>query len=104
MDGAGSCNGTRTLAAQLLLDWLGTDPTGEVATDDVLVIGDLNSYAMEDPIEIFADAGWVNTVLRDDPDAYSYVFDAQQGTLDYGLASPALAPDVTGRDRARYQR
>ena len=38
------------LAAQALVDWLATDPTGS-DDPDFLVIGDLNSYAMEDPID-----------------------------------------------------
>jgi uncharacterized protein len=49
-DGQGNCNGTRTLAAEALVDWLATDPTGS-GDPDFLIIGDLNSYAMEDPID-----------------------------------------------------
>ncbi|MCA9914741.1 MAG: ExeM/NucH family extracellular endonuclease, partial [Anaerolineae bacterium] len=48
-DGAGNCNLTRTAAAQALVDWLATDPTSS-GDEDFLIIGDLNSYAMEDPI------------------------------------------------------
>ena len=35
-----------TAAAQALVDWLATDPTGS-GDPDFLIIGDLNSYAME---------------------------------------------------------
>ncbi|MCB8961383.1 MAG: ExeM/NucH family extracellular endonuclease [Ardenticatenales bacterium] len=45
-DGAGNCNITRTMAAQALVDWLATDPTGS-GDADVLIIGDLNSYDSE---------------------------------------------------------
>lgn len=93
-DGSGNCDGTRTRAAELLVDWIEDGANG--FAEDVLVIGDLNSYAQERPIEVFLDAGYVNTVLEDDPDAYGYVFDAQQGTLDYALASSSLATQVTG--------
>ena len=48
---AGSCNLTRTLAARLLVDWLQTDPTGS-GDADFLIIGDLNSYDKEDPIDV----------------------------------------------------
>lgn len=48
-DGQGNCNGTRTQATQALVDWLATDPTGR-GDPDVLIIGDLNSYTNEDPI------------------------------------------------------
>ena len=93
-DGQGFFNGTRTASAQQLVQWL-EDPANGFA-EDVLVIGDLNAYAQEDPIQVFLDAGYVNTVLESDEDAYGYVFDAQQGTLDYALASESLATQVTG--------
>ena len=37
----------RTAAAQALVDWLATDPTGS-GDPDFLIMGDLNSYAQED--------------------------------------------------------
>ena len=49
-DGQGNCNVTRTNAAKALVDWAATDPTGS-GDPDFLIIGDLNSYAMEDPID-----------------------------------------------------
>jgi uncharacterized protein len=55
-DGQGNCNGTRTDAAEALVDWLATDPTGS-GDPDVLVIGDMNAYAKEDPIAVFEGAG-----------------------------------------------
>jgi uncharacterized protein len=94
-DGSGSCDGTRTRAVELLLDWLATDPTGTGAQDQ-LVVGDLNSYAREAPIDRLVAAGWANLLLDRDPDAYGYVFDGQQGTLDYAFAGPSLADEVTG--------
>ena len=33
-----------------LVDWLATDPTGS-GDPDFLIMGDLNSYAQEDPID-----------------------------------------------------
>jgi hypothetical protein len=77
-----------------LRDWLASDPTG-VGDTDHLVIGDLNSYAREDPIQVLAGAGYVDLALRTDADTYSYVFDGQWGSLDYALASPSLASQVT---------
>ena len=60
----GSCNLTRTLAAQILADWLRTDPTGS-GDADYLIIGDLNSYDMEDPIDALKARGYTDLVLRD---------------------------------------
>jgi predicted extracellular nuclease len=95
-DGQSCWNATRLAAAEAMVDWLAGHPTG-VADDDVLVAGDLNSYAMEDPIGVFEDAGYVNLVADfDGPDAYTFVFDGQWGYLDHSLASPSLFGQVTG--------
>ncbi|MGR2752258.1 ExeM/NucH family extracellular endonuclease [Agromyces arachidis] len=95
-DGQGNCNGTRTLAAEALADWLATAPTGAEAGRE-LIIGDLNSYDKEDPITALRTAGY--TDLLDEyvgEYAYSYVFDGQLGYLDHGLAAPGLLENVTG--------
>jgi predicted extracellular nuclease len=95
-DGQANCNHVRTRAAQVLADWLATDPTGSDDTD-VLIVGDLNSYAKEDPIDVLKEAGYKDLVRRfEGKDAYSYVFDGQWGYLDHALASPHLARQVTG--------
>jgi predicted extracellular nuclease len=94
-DGQGNCNITRTMAAEAIVDWLATDPT-DSGDPDVIVIGDLNSYAMEDPITVFRDAGYVDTIdAHLGGDAYSFVFQGQSGYLDHALASPSLAEQVS---------
>ena len=104
-DGQGNCNGTRTLAAQALVDWIATDPTGS-GDPDFLIMGDLNSYAMEDPISAIKagadDASgtgddWTNLIaLEQGTYAYSYVFDGQNGYLDHALANASIAGQVAG--------
>lgn len=95
-DGQGNCNLTRTAAAQAMVDWLATGPTGAEPGRE-LIIGDLNSYDKEDPIDVFVEAGYTDLLLQEQgEDAYSYVFDGQLGYLDYALAGPALLPKVTG--------
>jgi hypothetical protein len=104
-DGQGNCSVTRTLAAQALVDWLAADPTGS-GDADFLVLGDLNSYAMEDPIDAVKAGPDDATGTADDyanliadelgPYAYSYTFDGQAGYLDNALASGTLARQVTG--------
>ena len=42
-------------------NWLATDPTG-TGDPDVLLIGDYNSYAMEDPITALKNAGFTNLI------------------------------------------
>lgn len=104
-DGQGNCNQTRKAAAQALVDWLATDPTGS-GDPDFLIIGDLNSYAQEDPIDAIRAGSDGTSGTSDDyanliaqyqgTYAYSFVFDGQAGYLDHALASSHLAPQVTG--------
>lgn len=95
-DGQGNCAVVRTNAVLELMDWLYTDPTGTGETD-IMIVGDLNSYAQEDPIMAFLEFGFVNLAEAFiGPQSYSYVFDGQWGNLDYALASPSLAAQVTG--------
>jgi len=93
-DLAGNCNLTRRAMAQAMVQWLASDPTAS-GDPDFLVLGDLNSYAKEDPIDVMLAAGYVNLIQRDEgTEAQSFVFDGRGGYLDYGLASPSLAPQV----------
>jgi predicted extracellular nuclease len=95
-DGQGNCNITRTTAAEAMTDWLASDPTGSDDTD-VLIMGDLNAYAKEDPITTIEAAGYVNLLKDFSGDlAYSYVFTGLAGYLDHALASNSLRSQVTG--------
>ncbi len=95
-DGSGNCNLTRTAAAEALVDWLKTDPTGS-GDDDFLIIGDLNSYDKEDPIDALRAGGYTDLVQKFQGEfAYSFVFDGQLGYLDHALAGSGLVDEVTG--------
>jgi len=95
-DGQGNCNAVRVQAAQALMAWLASDPTG-TGDPDVLLIGDYNSYAMEEPITVITNAGFTNLIVTFvGPGAYSYAFDGQWGYLDHAFASASLRPQVTG--------
>jgi predicted extracellular nuclease/2',3'-cyclic-nucleotide 2'-phosphodiesterase (5'-nucleotidase family) len=96
LDGQGRNNATRTAAAEILADWLANDPTGTGAKNQ-LIVGDLNAYAQEDPIQALEVAGFTDvagSVLGDD--SYSFVFDGQIGTLDYILANGPAFEQVAG--------
>lgn len=94
-NGQANCNGVRTAAATAIVDWLATGPTG-AAPGRELIIGDLNSYDQEDPIQVLTAAGYTDLLLRDQGEfAYSYVFDGQLGYLDHALAGSELADEVT---------
>ncbi|MCO1696302.1 ExeM/NucH family extracellular endonuclease [Pseudomonas aeruginosa] len=96
-DGQGNCNLTRARAAQALVDWLAGDPTG-AKEPDRLIIGDLNSYAKEDPVNVIRSAGYTDLVARQAGagKGYSYVFSGQSGYLDHALANASLARQVRG--------
>jgi uncharacterized protein len=95
-DGQGNCNLTRTAAATALAQWLKKDPTGS-GDHDSLIIGDLNSYDHEDPIDALVGLGYTDMIKAFHGEfAYSYVFDGQVGYLDHGLASPTLRRQVAG--------
>lgn len=104
-DGQGNCSQTRRAAAEALVDWLATDPTGS-GDADYIITGDLNSYAREDTItEIKAGSDDIAGTNDDYTNliehfqgtyAYSYVFDGQSGYLDHALANASLFPQVTG--------
>ncbi|GAB4563523.1 MAG: ExeM/NucH family extracellular endonuclease [Haliangiales bacterium] len=96
-DGQGNCNLTRTAAAQALVDWLASDPLSTL-DGDFLVIGDLNSYAKEDPIGALKVGGYVDLVhnFQNSNSAYSFIFNGQAGYLDHALATSVLTRQVTG--------
>lgn len=95
-DGQGDCNKTRTQAATDLTAWLASFPTG-ISDPDILIIGDLNAYAMEDPVIAIENAGYTNLIKQEmGSDAYSYLYDGEAGCLDHALSSASLTPQVKG--------
>ena len=93
-DGQANCNLTRVAQAEALLDFVAVL---EEDSSGVLVIGDLNSYAQEDPITTLEAGGLIELVERyEGADAYSYVFDGQLGYLDTALATRSMSNWVKG--------
>ncbi|WP_077343210.1 ExeM/NucH family extracellular endonuclease [Pseudocolwellia agarivorans] len=93
-DGQGCWNGLRTQAANSLTAWLDTLPTGTTDTD-VLIMGDLNAYAKEDPITAIEANGYQNLVEKSlGHNGYSYSFGGELGYLDHALASSSLTSQV----------
>ena len=90
-DGQANCNLTRTKAAQAVSAWLNT----QYADDAVLVIGDMNAYAKEDPITAFATNGYAELFGHlEKSNAYGYVFRGESGQLDHALANTAALDKV----------
>jgi len=93
-DGQGCWNELRTQAANQLTAWLNTMPTGTV-DEDILIIGDLNAYAKEDPISAIENKGYQNLVEKSlGYSGYSYSFGGEVGYLDHALASSSLSAQV----------
>lgn len=87
-DGQGNCNLTRVQAARDLVKW--AKQRGASAKEGLLVMGDMNAYAKEDPIRAFEDGGLSNLLARFQKDAYSYVYQGESGNLDHALADASL--------------
>lgn len=104
LDGQGASATVRTNAAEAIADWLASDPTGS-GDQDYILLGDLNSYRMEDAIRALLEGADDVVGTEDDlvdlgelfdPTGNSYVFDGQTGTLDYAIASGTLTTQVSG--------
>lgn len=94
-DGQGCYNAQRIAQAEALATFV-AEIQALSGDDDVLIIGDLNSYAMEDPMMVLADAGMVNLVDLFVPNPYSYVYFGMAGYLDHAWATPELVAQVSG--------
>ena len=97
-DGQAAFNATRTAAAARLLEWIKTNPTGN-GDPDWVVLGDLNAYAKEDPIQVFEAAGYRNALpsfTAEPPSSYAFFTPVDMsGALDHMLISPSLVPQAT---------
>jgi predicted extracellular nuclease len=104
LDGQGASNATRVAAADVITKWLETNPTG-VADADRILLGDLNSYRMEDPYMRLlrgADNAAGNTddlISVFGPESYSYQFDGMWGSLDHAIVSQSLNAQLTGKTK-----
>ena len=92
-DGQACWNALRTASAKALSKWLQSQPTG-VTTDKQIILGDLNAYRMEDPIQALQQQNW-QYLQAAEGTQYSYVFRGRTGSLDHALASPALAKQLS---------
>ncbi|MBO9423423.1 ExeM/NucH family extracellular endonuclease [Labrenzia sp. R4_1] len=107
-DGTGNNNEARLQAAEALDAWLATNPTN-AKDSDILVLGDLNSYLMEDPIQylLSQDDELIDFNLLGGDNQTSFGFPVDLGTapsvqsfgaLDFALASNSLLNQVTGAE------
>ncbi len=96
LDGQSCWNATRTAQANRLLTWINGTVVPAAGDPDVLLLGDFNSYAQEDPVTTLEAGGYTDLETSFDPNTYSYLFSAELGHLDYGFANASLLPQITG--------
>lgn len=95
-DGQSCFNGTRTREALSVIQSINSNQAN-YNDEDALVMGDLNAYAKEDPIQTFINAGYTDLLNFFQPDtAYSYVYNQETGYLDHALANSSMAKQITG--------
>ncbi len=89
-------NATRVESAKQLHAWLQSDPTG-VGSARMVLLGDFNAYAQEDPLRLLRRQGWRDAFeVAAAGEVYSYVHAGQAGRLDHAMVTEALAPLVSG--------
>jgi predicted extracellular nuclease len=96
-NGQGCHNHKRVLQAEQLLNFIAYVEE-ESGDPDVLVLGDLNSYGAEDPINTLTDGGLVNEIAAHVPveSRYTYIFNGESGYLDHALSTPSLDKRISG--------
>ncbi|MDO8105883.1 ExeM/NucH family extracellular endonuclease [Isoptericola sp. b441] len=94
-DGQGLFNAERVAQATAVRD-LAQRLVSDSGVASLAVMGDLNSYAHEDPVQVFLDAGYTDVVPTLAAGQYTYTYDGERGSLDHVLVDPALAVRLTG--------
>ena len=61
---------------------------------DLLLVGDYNAYAQEEPVQAIVRAGYEDLVVRDDSTSYSYIYHSEAGCLDRVFASETMVKQV----------
>lgn len=89
-DGQGCWNAVRVQQAQRLRTFV-AQVQSLAGSNDVLLVGDFNAYAQEDPIFDLTSSGYLDEIGRFNTFGYSYVFDGAAGRLDHAIASATMA-------------
>ena len=65
------------------------------ADEDILLVGDYNSYTYEQPLQTIIQAGYSDILMQHAPHGYSYVYNSLSGYLDRVFASPTMSKQIT---------
>lgn len=96
--GQGCWNQRRTEQAHRLVEWIAEQRAAQPGEPPVIIAGDLNGYAAEDPLTVLREAGKQDLVHEEPATAYTYVFRGRTGQLDYLLGPRPLAGRVIAAD------
>lgn len=95
--GQGNSNESRVRQAEALAAWVpGVQEAEDV--EKVLLLGDFNSYAKEDPMRLLYSEGYTNLETQMEDPEFSYSFSGLSGSLDHVLANDAALASFTGAD------
>lgn len=102
-DGQAAYNAARRSQSQAICRYI-QNKQQDSTTSRVIVLGDLNAYQQEDPIDALRAFGLLdltelvkkNLPSEVVPTEYTYVYFGQCGSLDHAFATPSFANDVTG--------
>ena len=95
-DGQGMYNEVRIEEAQAVID-LYKRIAPQLHEKDILIMGDLNAYAKEDPIRLMFDHGMIDLHRAFHADtSYSYQYKNLAGYLDHAICSQSMFAQVRG--------
>lgn len=95
-DGQGIFNESRTREARAVYNNYNI-MSQQTSEEDMLVMGDLNAYAYEDPIQLLIRHNMYDLHRYFHADSsYSYTFGSQAGYLDHAIASETMLQQITG--------
>ena len=89
----GNCNNIRLKAATDLISWINDDSINW-PDNNFVIIGDLNAYKKEDPIEYLREHGFEDA--KGTENHYSYIYKGESGTLDYILVNQTMKNKLHG--------
>lgn len=92
-DGQGCWSPARVAAAKKMSAWAQT-LAAAAETTNILILGDMNAYRLEDPVNAIRQAGFEELLDKQKKPVYSFMYFGQAGTLDYAFGSAALVQKV----------
>ena len=93
----GAFNETRVHEAQDVITFANR-VAARLGTDRIFLLGDLNAYTHEDPLQTLYAAGYTDLGSALDPAEQTYSYNGLEGSLDHVLANRAARAMVTGAD------